>query len=139
MMRAGSGARPSCVCQITSSGQNGPYNDWQAFDQRPDWLWLPAVAQGGEWLAYQFAQPVYIHTCELTPGGLGGPTAWRIECSDDGAQWHAALDVPSYTPAGGVTTRHAVVAAGRHAHWRFVLLAADGFGSVDELQFKGFA
>lgn len=124
---------------VTSSGQNGPYNDWHAFDQRPDWLWLPGVAQPGEWLAYQFAQPVYIHTAELTPGGMGGPTGWHIEYSDDGVQWHTALEVPSYSPANGVKTSHRITAAGRHAHWRFYLLAASGFGSIDELQLKGFA
>ena len=123
---------------VTRSSANGAYEGWQAFDHTVN-LWLPGVAQAGEWVAYQFTQPVHIHSAELTPGDMGGPTGFRLQYSDNGSAWTTAAEVASYTPSAGVKTTHALPVAGRHAHWRLYLLGASGFGSVNELQFLGFA
>lgn len=123
---------------VTASSANGGYVGYHAFDQAAN-IWLPNIADPGEWVAYAFPNPVHIHTAELTPGALGGPLGFAIEYSDDGSNWTPAAEVPSYAQQTGVKTTHTVIAGGRHKHWRLrFTVAGEGFGSIDELQFVGF-
>ncbi len=121
-----------------SSEYSTSYPAWRAFDRTASHWDTASTGMTNQWLRYSFDSPVFVHTLELTPGSEGGPTKWRLEYSDDGANWVSAIAVPSYTPYSGVKTTHAVFAAGKHRHWRLFAETATSYCSVNEMQLLGF-
>ena len=124
---------------VSASSYNGAYVPYQAFDRTAN-LWIASgTDMTNQWIRYDFPAAVYLHTGEVTPGSLGGPTSFRIEYSDNATTWTTAVTVSSYSPAAGVKTTHKLLAAGRHRYWRLFSMTSTGFGSINELQLRGFA
>ena len=133
-----SGTAPSGQVSVSSVYSGGAYQGWYAFNQGSGQWHTAATNMANQWICYSFPAPRFVHTVELRPGTEGGPTSFRIEYSDDGNNWTAALTVASYTPVVNTKTVHPVVAAGRHRHWRLFSMTNTSYGSINELQFLGF-
>ena len=132
-----SASAPSGAASASSEYDAG-YQAYKAFDQSVGYWATSSTNMTNQWLRYSFPTPRSVHTIELTPGDEGGPTKWRLEYSDDGSTWVPVLSVPSYTPARDVKTTHAVIAAGKHTHWRMFAETATTYCSVKEMQLLGF-
>ena len=132
-----SASAPSGAASASSEYDAG-YQAYKAFDQSVGYWATSSTNMTNQWLRYSFPTPRFVHTIELTPGAEGGPTKWRLEYSDDGSTWVPVLSVPSYTPARDVKTTHAVIAAGKHTHWRMFAETATSYCSVKEMQLLGF-
>ncbi len=109
---------------------------WKAMDGFPATFWLSAGA-APQWLQYEFAAPVCVHTLSFTGmSGYGYPTAFTVTFSDDGVTWSTAS-------SGGATGIAAadfkVAAAGKHAYWRLEVSAGSTTSlAVAEFNLKGW-
>ena len=98
-----------------------------------------AAAASGAWLRVSFVQPRFVHTLRVVPNANDVYTAWRLDYSDDAANWSPAYSAASYIAQAGVATTHPVAVAARHRHWRFfVVTSSTGFAATRELELGGW-
>lgn len=127
----------------SASTDNGSSLPWRAFDNNPNLGWISAHLQTtGQWLQYEFASPVFIHTCSVygsSGGNAADPKDWALQCSHDGASWE---HVGAFTnPSSTTTALRTVVKAGRYKYWRFAVSTIQGTSNnvrVLEAKLLGF-
>ena len=133
-------AAPGFATTSASSVNAAGFEAFRAFDGVAASRWASAAAAAsGAWLRVSFVQPRFVHTLRVVPNANGVYTAWRLDYSDDAANWSPAYSAASYTAQAGVATTHPVAVAGRHRHWRFfVVTSSTGFAATRELELDGW-
>lgn len=130
-----SNTAPAGIASASTFNPAG-YDAWKAFDKSTGTWWSPTVFTN-QWLQYEFAQPVFIHTVSAHPYATPySPNNCRIECSSNGVDFVTAATAV-LTP--GTANTVAVSRAGFYKFWRF--FAVDSTGSepsLYELSFTGF-
>lgn len=123
---------------VSASSLSGPYLPWWAFDDAPGTWWSAGVS-ANQWIQYEFAEPVFIHTVTARTYAVPySPRNCRVECSANGVDFVTAATA-LFLP--GTTNTVRAARAGFHKYWR--LFAVDSYGasagaSLYDLDFTGF-
>jgi hypothetical protein len=141
---------PTMTGNATPSGaasastiQGAGYEAWRGFDKSAASWWLSAsTSVTNQWLRYDFPAPVFIHSLAIDNTQQGGSRSakdCRLEYSDDGTTWSAAvtMTLANNTPSNS----YDVSKTGKHRYWR--LFALNNYGdanyiSIADMSLTGF-
>lgn len=115
---------------------------WFAMDDAPLTQWSSATKTTQQWLEYEFAQPVFIHTFELEQASDFAQKVKAQYYDETASAWldaSATVDAPQQAGAAYAIRTHVY---GRHRRWRLLLEpTTTAFPSVGvrQMTLKGFA
>lgn len=132
-----SNTAPGGVASASSIHSSGT-QPYLMFDKTTAHFGVSESSPANQWVQYEFAQDVFIHTATLTNWDTAySPKNCRIEYSTDGVNFQSAKSVTFGSGVAEQATRCAV--SGFYKYWR--LLMVDTYGSyaiMRELNFTGF-
>ncbi|MGP1517681.1 MAG: hypothetical protein ACTTJV_08685 [Ottowia sp.] len=106
--------------KVSASAAGLKNAEFCAMDGRANSWWLVDLSAGEQWLGYEFAQPEWVVSIEVTQALTDvGFTQIRAQCHKDGV-WADASDAISTFPQPGATYAIRCQAAGRFARWRLL-------------------
>lgn len=115
---------------------------WFAMDDNPSTQWSSATKTTQQWLEYEFAQPVFIHTFELEQASNFAQKVKAQYYDETASAWldaSATVDAPQQAGAAYAIRTHVY---GKHGRWRLLLEpTTTAFPSVGvrQMTLKGFA
>lgn len=104
---------------VVASSTYSIFYAWKSLDNdpSPNSYWLSGTGQvTSQWIRYYFTSPVFIHTFKLISRTGSGIKDFRLEYSDDDANWTSC--VTATHPEGGTLITYPVNGIGKHLYWR---------------------